>query len=104
MNKQLSILVVGRNPQIMQTVLRLINNESNMKAVGALTDEMGVKELNKNRFDLVLIGGGVEEVSEQEISKVIESNRLETKVIRHYGGGSGLLFNEIEQAMNQTGV
>jgi DNA-binding NarL/FixJ family response regulator len=97
---KLHILVVGRNPQIMETVLRLINAQENWEAFGALTDEDGWQLIQQHPMDLVLIGGGVDEHSEQFFSTACEEINPAIRVIRHYGGGSGLLFTEIKEAMN----
>jgi hypothetical protein len=99
MDRQFTILVLGRNPDIMQVILRLINGEPDLKAIGALTDEDAQAALAEQTFDLVLIGGGVEESSEREIKQIIDISAVPTKMVRHYGGGSGLLFNEIRQAL-----
>jgi hypothetical protein len=90
-----TILVIGRNVQIMETILRLINRQPNWQAVGALTDEEALKLFPAQPFDLVLIGGGVDESSEQDLSIAFKKINPAIKIIRHYGGGSGLLFNEI---------
>jgi DNA-binding NarL/FixJ family response regulator len=96
----IKILVIGRHPQIMETVLRLINGQENWKGVGALTDgEAKIKFENEN-FDLILIGGGVEDKSEKELSTVFKGKNPTVKIVRHFGGGSGLLFNEIQQAIS----
>ena len=47
MNK-VEILVIGRNPQIMETVLRLINQNENWNAVGALADEDAIELFHKH--------------------------------------------------------
>ncbi len=96
----MKILVLGRHAQIMETVLRLINGQPKWKAEGALTDAEAKTKFENGNFDLVLIGGGVEEKSERELSIVFKEKNPEVKIIRHYGGGSGLLFNEIEEALN----
>lgn len=98
MNSTLTILVIGRHKQIMETVLRLLNNREGWSATGALTDEEAQEKFIKTKFDLVLIGGGVEEKSERHLKLEFEKLNPQVKIIRHYGGGSGLLFNEIEQA------
>jgi DNA-binding NarL/FixJ family response regulator len=98
---KLSILVIGRHPQIMETVLRLIHTHPAWTAVGALSNEEAWEEFQKKSFDLVLVGGGVEEASEQLLTAQFKSIQPEVIIIRHYGGGSGLLFNEIEQAARQ---
>jgi hypothetical protein len=97
--EQLNILVLGRHAQIMETVLRLINSQPEWKAEGALTDTDAKIKFNSSDFDLVLFGGGVEERSEKELSVVFKEKKPSVKIIRHYGGGSGLLFNEIEEAI-----
>ena len=96
---KLRVLVLGRNAQIMETVLRLINSQENWQAVGALTDEDALKLFTSQTIDLVLVGGGVEEPSERELTAAFRKTNPCIKIIRHYGGGSGLLFNEIIEAM-----
>lgn len=97
--KPVNILVIGRHPQILETVLRLINTQQTWKAAGALTDYEAVEKFGKNNFDLVLIGGGVEEHSETILKNEFKKINPHIKMIRHYGGGSGLLFNEINEAL-----
>jgi len=94
----MKILVIGRHPQIMETVLRLINSQPDWKAEGAITDTEAIEKFNPT-FNLVLIGGGVEESSERKFKAAFEKINPHIKMIRHYGGGSGLLFNEIEEAI-----
>jgi DNA-binding NtrC family response regulator len=97
------ILVVGRNIEIQQVILRLINSQSVYEAMGVLTDEGAIEAFTKNDFDLVLIGGGVDEYSEAMLSDQFRSKKKGIKIIRHYGGGSGLLFNELQAALgNQS--
>ncbi len=97
--KQLSILIIGRHRQIMETVVRLIESQQGWRAKGALTDEEAEVFFQGEKFDLVLIGGGVEETSEQRLREVFLKKNPDIKIIRHYGGGSGLLFNEIHEAV-----
>lgn len=96
-----TILVIGKNSEIMQTILRLINGQPNLKGVGALTDEEAIQLFSSEGIDLVLIGGGVEESEERELSAKFKRTKPLIKIIRHYGGGSGLLFNEIEEALRR---
>ncbi len=98
----LHILIIGRHPQIMETVVRLIESQRGWTAKGALTDEEAVALFQKENFELVLIGGGVEETSEDKLKEVFLMKNPAVKIIRHYGGGSGLLFNEIHEAVAET--
>ena len=98
----LHILIVGRHQQIMETVVRLIESQRGWSAKGTLTDDEAVAIFQQENFDLVLIGGGVEETSEEKLKKVFLMKNPAVKIIRHYGGGSGLLFNEIHEAVAET--
>jgi DNA-binding NarL/FixJ family response regulator len=97
--KSVRILVMGRHAQIMETVLRLIHNHQDWKAVGALSDSEAIEQFRADNFDLVLIGGGVEEEPERKLKTEFEKVNPKVKMIRHYGGGSGLLFNEVQEAL-----
>lgn len=97
-----TILVIGRHLQILETVVRLINSQPEMKAIGALSDDEAKKVFSEHIFDLVLIGGGVEEKSEADLKIFFEKINPRVKIIKHYGGGSGLLFNEITEAINSN--
>lgn len=99
MDLSVTILVIGRHSQILETVLRLINAQQAWKAIGALTDHEAREKFRRDKFDLVLIGGGVEEESERSLRNEFEKIDPQIKIIRHYGGGSGLLFNEISEAI-----
>jgi hypothetical protein len=94
-----SILVIGRHAEIMETVLRLLRSQPAWSAEGALTDAEANARFQTQAFDLVLIGGGVEPASEARFREEFTRLRPAVKIIRHFGGGSGLLFNEIQQAL-----
>jgi CheY-like chemotaxis protein len=95
----LNILAIGRNPEIMAVINRLLNTPENRTGTTVTTDEEALAAFQKAKFDLVLICAGV---SEQE-GAVLTARLLEIQpgvpVIRHYGGGSGLLDNEIQAAL-----
>lgn len=103
MKPSVNILIIGRHQQIMETVLRLISTQSEWKAIG-VTDTEAIEKFEANIFDLVLIGGGVEEESERKLKTKFEKINPQIKIIRHYGGGSGLLFNEIQEALTVSQV
>jgi hypothetical protein len=80
-------------------VLQLLNNQAGCSATGALTDGEARIRFSENKFDQVLIGGGVEEKSEQLLRLEFEKTNSQIKIIRHYSGGNGLLFNEIQKTL-----
>lgn len=97
--KKKNILYIGRNTEISATILRLINAKENWNALEA----SNVKDVHKlcieNSVDLILLGCGIEIETEMALRLYIETNFPKTKVVMHYGGGSGLLYNEILLAL-----
>jgi hypothetical protein len=93
------ILVIGRNESIVATVERLINNNPNWKATACLTDEGAITACENQRFDLVLLGGGIDETSDIYLRKMLNERQPGIRIVQHYGGGSGLLATEINMAL-----
>lgn len=98
MNK-LNILVIGRHQQIMKTLFTLVNKIDNCIGFSALTDEDAIKIFDQTKIDLVLLSSGIPEESESFIRNNFTSKNQYVKIIQHYGGGSGLLQNEITHAL-----
>jgi PleD family two-component response regulator len=93
------ILVIGRHPEILSTVIRLVNNNPAWNATGCITDEEAISAFDKQTFALVLLGGGIEELSEDKLCTYFRANNPDIKIVQHYGGGSGLLSAEIYEAL-----
>jgi hypothetical protein len=96
---KIQILVTGRNESIVQTVVRLINNNPQWNAAYALTDEDTITTFENQPFDLVLLCGGISPESDILLRDAFASRNPEAIVIQHYGGGSGLLATEINMAL-----
>jgi DNA-binding NarL/FixJ family response regulator len=93
------ILVICRHAEILATVVRLVNNNPNWQATGALTDEDALAAFNALPFELVLLGSGIEEESEATLCAVFTAQNPAIKIVQHYGGGSGLLTAEIYEGL-----
>ncbi len=94
-NLSLQLLAIGYHPEIMQVLHRLINSHSGWQGTIALSLEEGLQHLSEKNYDGVLLGVGVTGEDEAVISQAIKQQQLPTRIIRHYGGGSGLLENEV---------
>lgn len=96
---KIQILVIGRNSDIVQTVVRLVNNNPAWNASHALTDVAAVELFEGQSFDLVLLGGGIEPESDVLLRRAFTAHNPGITIIQHYGGGSGLLATEINMAL-----
>lgn len=93
--EKVEILAVCSHPEILQTILRLVNNNPAWNATGAATEQEALALLNNQPFRLVLLGSGMDETS---AGRLITAHP-ELTIIQHYGGGSGLLSAEIYEAL-----
>jgi PleD family two-component response regulator len=96
---KIKILVIGRHPEILQTAIRLVNNNPKWNATGCATDEEALTAFKNNPFRLVLLGGGIEKESEDKLCKAFRLLNPQINIVQHYGGGSGLLSAEIYEAL-----
>lgn len=62
--------------------------------------EQALMLFKTSSFDLILIGAGLKTEEEELITNINRSIK-KIPVVRHYGGGSGLLFTEIFQALGK---
>ena len=99
--KKVRILVHGKHPEILETVLRLINKNENWAGEGSINEEKIIELFHQHDYDLVLLGGGITELSEKKIRALFQRSNPEAEIIQHYGGGSGLLYSEIEIALQK---
>lgn len=97
--QQTSILYIGTNNDITATVSRLLNARENWCGVCVDSTDKAKAAFNERLFDIVLIGNGLKNEEESALKNHIESFYPTTKVVTHYGGGSGLLYNEIITAL-----
>ena len=93
----IEILIVGTNQPIMETIERLINKEGIWKATIALSEDEALANFALKDFKVVLLCAGLGE--ELLLKEKLLSLKPNLPVIKHYGGGSGLLFAEIHQAL-----
>jgi len=93
------ILTIGRHPEILQTVVRLVNNNPDWDCTGALTAAEALAAFAATPFKLILLGGGIEPESEEQLCAAFRALNPDIIIVQHYGGGSGLLFAEIFGAL-----
>ncbi len=101
MNTTLDILVAGREKTILDVVERLINTHEGWKATVVTTEEDAVDVFKNQLYPIVLVCAGFSAEEETSLRKKLTAQDPAAVVIRHYGGGSGLLENEILGILDQ---
>lgn len=95
----IQILYIGRHTEILVTVVRLLNANPNWMGFGVTTDLQAMELFVLRHFDVVLLGCGLTDESDTRLRERFLRHNPKVKIVQHYGGGSGLLFNEIESAL-----
>ena len=95
------ILIIGRDESILQTVVRLVNNDPEWVGTGAATDEDAIEKFHHHHFDVVLLTNGIGDEEEKKLRKIFTHQDTDIIIIQHYGGGSGLLQSEIREALDK---
>ena len=96
-----NILVVGRDRAILEVIQRLINGHEGWRATIAETEEAAVKAFKEKRYSIVFVSAGISAEEEGSIRQKFTTLDPGVVVTRHYGGGSGLLENEILGILKQ---
>ncbi|MCW3463942.1 hypothetical protein [Chitinophaga nivalis] len=99
-NIQLKLLAIGYDAAIMQVVERLLNSHDGWEGVIALTPAAALEKIGTGNYDAILLCVGVSTTDEAAFRAAVTARHLTTIIIRHYGGGSGLLENELRAALD----
>lgn len=95
--KILHFLVIGKNQEILATLKRIIENNTGWYAY-LMEDENELQSfLDRYKIDVILLSSGLSELTEIGIKAYALSIDDNIKVVQHFGGGSGLLKNEVYQ-------
>ncbi|PWN72285.1 hypothetical protein C1631_006715 [Chryseobacterium phosphatilyticum] len=91
----LHFLVIGKNKEILDVLKRVIENNEGWTANVQTDENFCYEYIQQNKVDIVLLSSGLEDEFEEKIKIFCNGLDKEVKVIDHYGGGSGLLKNEV---------
>jgi hypothetical protein len=96
----LNILVIGKDPEILTVVLRLLNDykQASYHAIGTTDPDQARELFAGGDIGLVLITNGIDPTLDASLREEFLTRRPGVRILQHYGGGSGLLFGEIAQA------
>ena len=94
------ILVAGKNDQVTGAVIRTLATYPEFSADSVNTASKVEKQLDSEKWDVLLICGGFTPQEEEGFYELKKEKFPELILIEHYGGGSGLIYAELKQALN----
>src|SRR5579863_6121993 len=97
-----NILLVGKDPEILKVDLRLLNDHQPPRyhAIGSTDPDQARSLFADTDIDLVLITNGIDPTLDASLREEFLARRPGVHILQHFGGGSGLLFGEIAEAMS----
>lgn len=96
-----NILAIGRNEEIMTVMQRLLNAPEDWSGKAVTTDEAAYEALQTTAYDIILLCAGITAEEETALRERLSALAPAAIITRHYGGGSGLLRNEILYLLDQ---
>ena len=97
-----NILVIGRDPEILTVVLRLLNDHQPhaYHAIGTTDPDQARSLFADGDIHVVFLTNGIDATLDASLREEFLARRPATVIMQHFGGGSGLLFGELAQALN----
>lgn len=96
---KIKILAVGTHAEILEVVVRLINQNEQWQGMGAADATQALAFLKQQSFNLLLLCNGLSIEEESMLKNAADGLEQNIKVLQHWGGGSGLLYSEIQMAL-----
>lgn len=93
------ILSISTNQETLRVLDRLVNQNEAWTGLPAPDFASAKALLEEHDFDLALIGSGISAWEQQALAELLVETGKKTKLVPHFGGGSGLLYTEIAQAL-----
>jgi DNA-binding NtrC family response regulator len=98
---KVAIMYVGANAEINAVMHRLLNTHEGWEGEIADSTEGAIERAHRQQFDVVLLGNGIADEDERKLRAILTLHDPEIIIIEHYGGGSGLLENEVLAALDE---
>ncbi|QTV04837.1 hypothetical protein [Faecalibacter bovis] len=96
---KLNFVVYGKNNDIIETLVRIINKNQNWHAL-CIDNQSDLKNhILSHSTNILLFSSNIGKTETEEIEMWTTKNFPSVKQIHHYGGGGGLLNSEIQSAL-----
>ncbi|WP_333864353.1 hypothetical protein [Sphingobacterium sp.] len=93
--RTLTFIIFGKNEEILLTLKRIIELTPTWNAIIQQDLNACKKQLLDEPVDVLLLSSGLSIEDEREITDHLSRLTYPIGLIKHYGGGSGLLKNEV---------
>lgn len=99
--EKIQILAIGRDPLLLQKLSSFMNGNPKWESTATVDDETAIEIFHQRKFDIVLLIDEIEGQSDQKLHSLFSFNNPDLIFIKHVGDSTGLLANEIQEALDK---
>jgi hypothetical protein len=99
---KVQFLMIGRDPVVLQKLLRFVNENPGWEADGTIDDRTANIIFNEKKINVVVIIDDISASSESNLRSGFIAKKPGTIFIYHYGDSRGLLASEIQEAFKEN--
>jgi len=99
--EKIQILSIGRDPVLLQKLSSFINENPKWESTGTVDDETAIDLFHQRKFDIILMIDEFEDETQKKFHSLFSFNNPDLIFIKHVGGSTGILANEIQEALDK---
>ena len=98
---KIQILGIGRDPVVLQKLLRFINESPEWEGTGTVDDVSALTLFAQKKYDLVLLIDYLPEASEEKFRTIFTESNPQVVFLKHYSDSTALLASELEEVFQE---
>lgn len=102
--QKIQILMIGRDPVVIQKLLRFINDHPEWEGTGTVDDKSAVTLFSQMLFHYVILVDSFPEASLELFYREFKNLKPDVVFLRHYGDSTALLASELDDLMESHPV
>ena len=99
---KVQFLMMGRDPVVLQQLLRFVNENPAWEADGTIDDRTANIIFDEKKINVVVWIDDISTESKDKLSNDFKNKKQDTIFIDHYGNSKGLLASEIQEAFKKN--
>lgn len=102
--EKIQILFIGRDPVVLQKLLRFVNENPEWEGTGTIDDKSAQILFSQTKYHYVVLVDQLGEASMESFHQDFKNQNPDVIFLRHYGDSTGLLASELYEVMEKHPV
>lgn len=101
---KIQILAIGRDPVVLQKLLRFINETPGWEGTGTIDDKSSIALFNQKKYSIILLIDDLSKESEETFRSEFLAKDPSLIFLKHYGDSTGLLAAEMYETIQKYNI